>query len=129
MAGTYTKLYYHLVFSTKSRQAFISPNIEEQLYKYVGGIIRGIGGVSIEVNGMTDHIHILTILPPKLAVSGVLRDIKANSSKWVHETWPDLYRFGWQDGFAAFTVSKSQVEAVREYIRNRKEVPWAYAHG
>ena len=121
MAGTYTKLYYHLVFSTKNRQPFIAAHMEEQLYKYVSGIIRGIGGTSIEINGMADHIHILTILPPKISVSDALRDIKANSSKWVHESWPELYQFGWQDGFSAFTVSKSQVDPVRQYIRDQKK--------
>jgi putative transposase len=120
MAGTYTKLYYHIVFSTKSRQPFINTEIEERLHKYISGIIQGIGGTSIEINGMADHIHILTILPPKIAVSDALRDIKTNSSKWVHETYPNLHKFAWQDGFAAFTVSKSQVEPVRQYIRDQK---------
>jgi REP element-mobilizing transposase RayT len=120
MSGTYTKLYYHFVFSTKNRQPFINSTIEEQLYKYIAGVVRGIGGVSIEINGMPDHTHILTILPPKIAVSDALRDIKSNSSKWIHESWPNLHHFGWQDGFAAFTVSKSQVEPVRQYIRDQK---------
>jgi putative transposase len=120
VAGTYTKLYYHLVFSTKNRQAFIKMEFEDRLYKYVSGIIRGIEGTSIEINGTADHVHILTILPPKIAVSDALREIKANSSKWVHDTLPHLSKFGWQDGFAAFTVSKSQVEPVRQYIRDQK---------
>lgn len=63
----------------------------------------------------------LAILPPKIAVSDALRDIKANSSKWVHETKPSLQQFGWQDGFSAFTVSKSQIEPVRKYILEQKE--------
>jgi REP element-mobilizing transposase RayT len=121
MAGTYTKLYYHLVFSTKNRHPFIAGHTEEQLHKYVAEIINGIGGTSIEINGMADHVHILTVLPPKIAVSDALRDIKANSSKWVHENWPALYKFSWQDGFSAFTVSKSQVEVVRQYIRDQKQ--------
>jgi putative transposase len=69
---------------------------------------------------MPDHVHILEILPPKIAVSDALRDIKANSSKWVHETKPALRQFGWQDGFSAFSVSKSQVEPVRQCIRDQK---------
>lgn len=120
MAGTYTKLFYHIVFSTKNRQPFITSAVEEELYKYIGGIIRGIGGVSLEINGTADHVHILAILPPKIALSDALRDVKANSSKWVHETKHDLRRFGWQDGFSAFTVSKSQVEPVRQYIADQK---------
>jgi putative transposase len=120
MAGTYTKLYYHIVFSTKNREPFISHDIEDELQKYISGIVRGIDGSCIEINGMPDHIHLLAILPPKIAISDALRDIKANSSKWVHESKPDLARFGWQDGYAAFTVSKSQVDPVREYIRGQK---------
>ena len=120
MAGTYTKLYYHIVFSTKHRSEFITPAIEVELHKYISGIVRGLEGSCIEINGMPDHVHLLAILPPKLAISDALREIKANSSKWVHETKPDLAKFGWQDGYAAFTVSKSQVGPVREYIRDQK---------
>ena len=120
MAGTYTKLYYHIVFSTKNRKEFIKSAIEDQLHKYIAGIVRGIGGNGIEINGMPDHVHILAIMPPKIALSNALRDIKANSSRWVHESFPELAKFGWQDGFAAFTVSKSQVDPVRQYIRDQK---------
>jgi putative transposase len=121
MAGTYTKLYYHIIFSTKNRQPFIAPSIEEELHKYIAGVVRGIGGSCIEINGIPDHLHLLTILPPKIAVSDALRDIKANSSKWIHESKPESKSFAWQDGFAAFTVSKSQVEPVQEYIREQKQ--------
>jgi REP element-mobilizing transposase RayT len=120
VAGTYTKLFYHIVFSTKNRQPFIASALEEELYRYIGGIIRGIGGVCLEINGTADHLHILAILPPKIAISDALRDIKANSSKWVHETKHDLQQFAWQDGFSAFTVSRSQVEPVRQYIADQK---------
>jgi putative transposase len=120
MAGTYTKLYYHLVFSTKHRKPFITDAIEPELHKYMGGIIRNIEGTSIEINGTADHIHILAILPPKISISDALRSIKAGSSKWIHDSQPTMPLFAWQDGYAAFTVSASQVESVRTYIRNQK---------
>jgi REP element-mobilizing transposase RayT len=120
MPGTYTKLFYHVVFSTKNRANFISTAIEEELYKYLAGVVRGIGGSCIAVNGMPDHVHLLTILPPKLALSDGLREIKSNSSKWLHDTKSELAKFAWQDGYAAFTVSKSAVDSVREYIRDQK---------
>ncbi|HEY4233902.1 MAG TPA: IS200/IS605 family transposase [Lacipirellulaceae bacterium] len=120
MAGTYTKLFYHLVFSTKNRQRFITAVIEEEFYKYIAGILRNIDGSCVEINGMPDHVHILAVLPPKTSVSDALRTIKASSSKWVHETKPKLKMFGWQDGYSAFTVRKSQVDSVREYIRDQK---------
>ena len=91
----------------------------QELYYHISAR-SGIDGSCIEINGMPDHVHLLTIFPPKIAVSDALRTIKANSSKWVHDTKPTLARFGWQDGFAAFTVSKSQIEPVRQYIRDQK---------
>jgi REP element-mobilizing transposase RayT len=120
MAGTYTKLFYHIVFSTKCRANFITEKIEEELYKYLAGTIRGLGGSCIAVNGMPDHVHLLAILPPKIAVSDALRELKSNSSKWLHETKPALATFAWQDGYSAFTVSKSRVDSVCQYIRDQK---------
>jgi REP element-mobilizing transposase RayT len=120
MAGTYTKLYYHIVFSTKNRQPLISPAIEDELHKYICGIIRNIGGSWIEINGAADHVHILAIIPAKISLSDALRTIKANSSKWLRETKPDCVKFAWQDGYSAFTVSTSQVDGVRQYIRDQK---------
>jgi putative transposase len=120
MAGTYTQLFYHLVFSTKNRHQFINEQIERDLYKYVAGIFRNLDAACIEINGMPDHVHVLALLPPKIAVSDALRDVKANSSRWVHDNRLQLADFAWQDGFAAFTVSKSQVESVRQYIREQK---------
>ena len=120
MAGTYTKLCYHIVFSTKSRAGYITPAIEDELHNYLGGIVHGIGGLSVEVNGMSDHVHMLAILPPKIAVSDALRVIKTNSSKWVRESKRDLAMFGWQDGYAAFTVSRSQVDSAAAYLRQQK---------
>ncbi|HEX4412956.1 MAG TPA: IS200/IS605 family transposase [Lacipirellulaceae bacterium] len=120
MPGTYTKLYYHIVFSTKHRKPLITDVIELELHKYINGIIRNIEGTCIEINGTTDHLHILAIIPPKTSISDALRSIKAGSSKWIHESKPTLASFTWQDGFAAFTVSASQVESVRNYVRNQK---------
>lgn len=120
MSGTYTKLYYHIVFSTKERREFINPEIETELQKYIAGIVRGIKGTCIEINGMTDHLHILAILPPTIAISDALRTIKSNSSKWIHEKFRELRSFSWQDGYSAFTVSQSQLGTLQAYIRNQK---------
>ncbi|MCI0360970.1 MAG: IS200/IS605 family transposase [Planctomycetaceae bacterium] len=119
MAGTYTNLLYHIVFSTKERRQLVTAAIEEDLHGYMGGIVKGLDGKLLEINGIPDHIHLLVKLPPKLALSDSVRDIKANSSKWLNER-SRIYKFAWQDGFAAFTVSESQVERVRGYIRNQK---------
>ena len=121
MAGTFTKLYDHIVFSTKNRRRFITASVEEELHKYLCGVVRGLGGACLAIDGVEDHVHLLASLPPKLAVSDVLRETKANSSKWIHERFPELAMFGWQDGYGAFSVSHSQVDAVREYVRGQKE--------
>ncbi|HMC11510.1 MAG TPA: IS200/IS605 family transposase [Pirellulaceae bacterium] len=120
MAGTYTNLLYHVVFSTKERRRLITPVIEDELHKYIGGIVRNLEGDLLEANGDLDHRHLLILLKPKFALSDVVRDIKANSSGWLNERSKSLHKFGWQDGFAAFTVSKSQVPRVSSYIRNQK---------
>jgi REP element-mobilizing transposase RayT len=120
MPATYTKLLYHIVFSTKKRSPLISESWEKNLHKYMGGIIRGEGGSLLEVGGTSDHVHLLVKLKPTKAVSDIVRVLKANSSKWVNEQ-KRLRKFGWQDGYAAFTVSQSQAPKLREYIQNQKK--------
>jgi putative transposase len=84
MAGTYTNLLYHIVFSTKERRRLITPVVEVELYKYIGGIIRNLDGDLLEANGDMDHVHLLVKLKPKFALSDIVRDIKANSSAWLN---------------------------------------------
>ena len=118
MPNTYTNLLYHIVFSTKERAPLITDDLKDELYKYIGGIIREEGGVLLEIGGIEDHVHILAKLKPAQAVSEILRLIKANSSKWVNEN-KSQSRFAWQEGYSAFSVSESQVVTVRRYIRNQ----------
>lgn len=83
MPRSYTNLIYHIVFSTKNRQPVITAEREERLYEYIGGIVRGLGGILLIINGVEDHVHILAKLRPDKALSDVLRDLKANSSGWI----------------------------------------------
>ena len=112
---------YHIVFSTKDRRPLITPEYEARLHDYIGGTIRSIGGICLELNGTEDHIHLLAKLRPTRAVSDVLRDLKANASGWMHDVFPSLGNFSWQRGYGAFTVSHSNVESVRRYIARQKE--------
>ena len=121
MPDSYTNLLYHLVFSTKDRRPLITPDKEVRLYEYMGGIVRGLGGISLEINGTEDHLHQLVKLRPDKSVSEVLRDLKANASGWMHDIFPSLKNFSWQRGYGAFTVSHSNVDDVRNYIRRQKE--------
>ena len=121
MSDSYTNLLYHIVFSTKDRRPIITSEYESRLYDYIGGTIRGVGGISLELNGTTDHVHLLAKLRPDHALSDVLRDLKANASGWMHDVFPVLKDFSWQRGYGAFTVSQSNVEEVRRYILRQKE--------
>jgi putative transposase len=120
MPQSYTNLIYHIVFSTKNRQPLITASVKSRLYDYIGGTIRNQGGIALAINGIEDHVHVLAKLRPDKSVSAVLRDLKANSSGWLHDVFPELKDFSWQNGYAAFTVSASQVEKVKEYIANQE---------
>jgi REP element-mobilizing transposase RayT len=121
MPQSYTNLIYHIVFSTKNRQPLITDNVKTRLYDYTGGTVRKQGGIALAINGMSDHVHVLAKLRADKAVSDVLRDLKANSSGWMHEIFPELKDFSWQNGYGAFTVSASQVGKVREYVANQEK--------
>jgi putative transposase len=121
MSGTYTKLLYHLVFSTKNRTPMISERVRDDLYSYIGGIIRGEGGDLLGIGGMPDHVHLLTKFKPTKSVSEMLNRIKAKSSKWFNEQKRGVRKFGWQDGYAALSVSQSGVPAVNRYIQNQED--------
>lgn len=118
--STYTQLYYHIVFSTKHRRPWLTPDLEEHLYPYLGGTIRDEAGSALIVNGVADHLHILARLRQDRALSDIVRSIKANSSGWIHREFPQLADFAWQEGYAAFTVSASQKERVRQYVQDQK---------
>lgn len=110
MPDLYTNLLYHIVFSTKDRRPLITDAYQSRLYDYIGGTIRGLGGISLALNGTEDHVHLLAKLRPDSALSDVLRDLKANASGWMHDLFPELKNFSWQRGYGAFTVSQSHVE-------------------
>jgi putative transposase len=121
MAHSFTDLLTHSIFSTKLRAPVISDEIRAELFAYVGGIVKHIKGKALLVNGMNDHVHMLIRLPPDVAVAECMRLVKANSSKWVHERWPERTNFEWQIGYAAFSVSLSQRDAVYRYIQKQQE--------
>ena len=116
---SFTSLNYHLVFSTKYRKPVVDETIRERLYEYIGGIIRAKEGILLDIGGVADHIHILAGCSPKMAVADWVRDIKANSARWMNELPDRKTRFEWQKGYGAFTVSASQLEVVRKYIQRQ----------
>jgi REP element-mobilizing transposase RayT len=121
MAHTYTNILIHALFSTKDRHPWLSPEVRDEVFRYLGGTINELGGQSLLVNGPRDHIHMLFELPRTLSIAATMEKTKSHSSGWLKERWPDLRAFGWQTGYAAFSVSKSQAEHVKRYIGNQEE--------
>lgn len=121
MPHTYANLLVHVIFGTKDRQPTIVQEIRPRLFAYMGGIVRELGGTPCIVNGTDDHVHMLLGLPPAKAIADVLRVVKANSSRWTHEEFPERQGFAWQSGYGAFSVSQSNADAVHTYIANQEE--------
>ena len=98
MSQSFTNLLYHIIFSTKDRRPLITSAYEPRLYEYVGGIIKGTGGISLGISGAEDHVHVLAKLRPDRALSDLLRDLKCNASGWIHDVFPEVRDFSWQRG-------------------------------
>jgi REP element-mobilizing transposase RayT len=116
---SYTNLLYHIVYATKERSPLITNALRLKLHEYLGGTVRGLGGIALEINGTADHVHLLVKLKPTISVSEFLQKLKANSSRWANQI--TNRRFAWQSRYGAFTVSESQVGRVRAYVRNQEE--------
>jgi putative transposase len=121
MPGTYSQLLCHIVFSTKHRTPWIRDEIAERVHSYIRGIVRQEGGTLFDINGVDDHVHLYLRWRPDESISNLMRTVKSRSSKWIHETFSELSAFAWQEGYAVFSVSKSQEVAVKQYIANQRE--------
>ena len=120
MATTFTNLLYHIVFSTKNRAPIIHAGWRDRLHAYLGGIVRTMDGIPIVAGGVQDHVHLLATLKPVHCLSDVLRDLKKSTSVWVHNEIKER-SFAWQEGYGAFTVSRSNLPTVRRYIERQEE--------
>lgn len=118
MGSTHTSLHCHIVFSTHGRRPIIGPDVRSGLHAYLGGIVRGCNAIALEVGGVADHVHLLVGLRATHSVAGLMLPLKRDSSHWAVERIP---HFAWQEGYGAFAVSRSNVDAVRAYIRNQEE--------
>ena len=121
MGSTYCSLLYHAVFSTKDRKRWLDDRIRQRVYDYMGGTVREKGGVLIAANGTDDHVHLLLGLRQTKAIADAVKEVKANSSRWIHETFSDYRDFAWQRGYGAFTVSFSQQKKVEAHLANQKK--------
>ena len=120
MTNTYTSLHYHIVFSTKDREPWIVPEIEDRVWSYMASVARRYEMMPAKVGGLDDHIHLVVALPPTLAISKAVQLPKGSSSRWIRQTFPALDAFHWQDGYGAFTVSTSVLPATIDYVERQR---------
>ena len=120
MPSTHCSLHYHLVFSTKDRQPVIATSWRDRLHSYLGGVAKNIDGVPESVGGTNDHVHLLLSLKPTHCLADVVRDLKAVSSRWMHEQIGERSAV-WQDGYGAFTFGAPDCKAVSDYIARQEE--------
>ncbi len=119
MPSTHTSLHFHLVFSTKNRAKLITENLRNDLYGYLGGIVKNLGGVALAIGGIEDHVHILVGLTASHRLDYFMRELKASSSGWMRrERDPN---FAWQNGYGAFAVRAANLDRVKNYIHNQAE--------
>jgi len=121
MANTYTQLYIHYIFAVQNRISLINKKWKEQLYKYINGIIIQQGHKPFAINGMPDHIHVLVSMSPKQAPSDLMFDVKRSSTLWINEHKFVSGKFSWQEGFGAFSYSKSQIPLIVNYIEDQEK--------
>ena len=121
MPGTFSQVLLHVVFGTRLRRPWIEPGIADRLYAYIGGIVQSQKGTLYDIGGAPDHVHLYLRWRPEGGIAELLRTVKARSSRWVHETFPPMGQFSWQEGYSVFSVSKSQEQAVKSYIARQAE--------
>ena len=122
MANTFVKNDLHIIFHTKAKTTDVLDKDLTHLHQYIAGIVKGMGGVQIEVGGMSDHVHFLCSLPKTMALVDFVRKVKAESSRWIKTLDPHYYgAFAWQEGYAAYSVSTSVLPKVIQYIRHQQE--------
>ena len=121
MSGTHHQLLYHLVFSTKCRSPYLQSKTRAQVLEYLGGTVNGLEGIPICIGGWVDHVHLLVKLKTNHMLSDFMRELKSRTSKHVNETSGLIHKFGWQDGYGAFSVSPGAKDSVVRYIENQEQ--------
>jgi len=121
MANTYTQIHIQAVFAVSNRLCIINEKWEEELYKYITGIVQNQGHKLLAINGMPNHVHVFFGMRPSQSLSDLMQDIKGDSSKWINQKRLTREKFSWQEGYGAFSYSKTHVERVIRYIKNQKQ--------
>ena len=121
MGNSFISCNVHYVFSTKNHHRWLTPDIRNRLLPYFGGICKEHGCKLIKGGGIEDHIHLLVSLSPTITISKAIQYLKGGSSRWIHETFKEMKDFAWQEGYGAFTISRSQLDQTIQYISNQEE--------
>jgi len=121
MPHSLADLLIHVIFSTKDRLPILDDDLRPKLFPYMAGIVRERAGKAHIINGTKDHVHLLVSVPTSLSAADLMRYVKGSSSRWIHQELPGRREFGWQRGFAAFSVSRSRYQQVYEYIARQEE--------
>lgn len=121
MTHTFYQHLYHIIWSTKERKSLILPEFKKTTFAFLAGAFKTAGCIPIEIGRMADHVHALVKIPPKYAISEIIRDVKVCSSKWYNANFASHWKFSWQEGFGSFTVSTSQQATVHQYILNQED--------
>lgn len=121
MAGTFSQIYIQVVFTVQNRDCMIHSSWEEELYKYISGIVRNKEQKMLAINGMQDHIHFFIGMKPSCCLSDLVREVKKSSNDFIKEKKFSKFKFNWQEGYGAFSYSHSQIDSVIKYIINQKE--------
>jgi REP element-mobilizing transposase RayT len=118
---SFTSCFVHCAWSTKNREPSLTPDLRDRLWPYLGGIAKQNEIRTLAIGGAADHVHVLLSLPATLSVAKAMQLLKGNSSKWIRETFPKMRSFAWQEGYGAFSISVSGMDATIAYIRNQTE--------
>ena len=121
MPHSLSKLYVHIIFHTKHNDSIIRPEDEQELYAYIGGVIKENGSIPIKINGTENHLHILSTMSKNISLAKFVEEIKRNSSRWIKSKGNHYQHFAWQGGYAGYSVSQSKVTIVEKYIERQKE--------
>jgi putative transposase len=121
MAQSLANVLVHIIYSTKNRVPFISPEISEELFPYLATICKGCKSPAHKIGGAEDHVHLICSLSRMITIAKLIEELKTNSSKWIKTKGRDFRGFGWQNGYGAFSIGQSQLDDVRRYIAGQKE--------